>query len=57
MFILFHSKIKLQKLIKRSIELKLSVVIADKKEKSLRTLLNFGHTIGHAIEVILIFIN
>ena len=37
-------------MIKRSIELKLNVVHQDKKEAGLRELLNFGHTVGHAIE-------
>ena len=35
----------------RSIEIKSSIVSADEKEGSLRMILNFGHTIGHAIEV------
>jgi len=49
----FHenSLTTLKNLIKRSIELKLDVVHQDKKEAGLRELLNFGHTIGHAIEV------
>jgi len=37
-------------LIKRSVEIKNEVVIADPYEKGLRKTLNFGHTIGHAIE-------
>jgi len=36
--------------IKRSYEIKASVVIQDEKEKGLRRILNYGHTIGHAIE-------
>lgn len=32
-------------------ELKIEVVSQDKHEANLRELLNFGHTIGHAIEV------
>jgi len=35
----------------RSIEIKSAIVSADEKENSLRMVLNFGHTIGHAIEV------
>lgn len=35
-----------------SIKVKAEVVSADEKESSLRNLLNFGHTIGHAIEAI-----
>jgi 3-dehydroquinate synthase len=34
----------------RSVEIKSSVVIADAREHGLRKTLNFGHTIGHAIE-------
>lgn len=37
-------------IIKRSCEIKAEVVIKDEKEKDLRRILNFGHTIGHAIE-------
>ena len=37
-------------LIFRSIEIKNEVVLKDPKEKHLRKILNFGHTLGHAIE-------
>ena len=37
-------------LIHRSIEIKNDVVLQDPKEKDVRKILNFGHTIGHAIE-------
>lgn len=37
-------------LIYRSIEIKNEVVTKDPKEKGLRKILNFGHTIGHAVE-------
>jgi len=37
-------------LIHRSVEIKNSVVLIDPKEENLRKSLNFGHTIGHAIE-------
>jgi 3-dehydroquinate synthase len=36
--------------VKRSVEIKASVVIADEREAGLRATLNFGHTFGHAIE-------
>lgn len=36
--------------IERSIKIKKSVVETDEKESGLRKVLNFGHTIGHAIE-------
>ncbi len=37
-------------LIFRSIEIKNEVVLQDPKEQNLRKILNFGHTLGHAIE-------
>ncbi|MBB6499892.1 3-dehydroquinate synthase [Pedobacter cryoconitis] len=36
--------------IHRSVEIKNEVVTADPQEKGLRKILNFGHTIGHAVE-------
>lgn len=36
--------------IERSIKIKRAVVEADEKESGLRKVLNFGHTVGHAIE-------
>ncbi|XBW36343.1 hypothetical protein QEN19_001923 [Hanseniaspora menglaensis] len=41
------------KLVLESIKVKAEVVSADEREGSLRNLLNFGHTIGHAYEAIL----
>lgn len=41
----------LEKLIEICICLKISVVEKDEKESSLRKILNFGHTYGHAIEL------
>lgn len=40
----------LDKFIPRSVELKEEVVRTDPNEKGLRKILNFGHTLGHAIE-------
>ena len=37
-------------LIKRSVDIKMGIVEQDPNEKGIRKLLNFGHTIGHAIE-------
>lgn len=37
-------------IIARNVEIKASVVQADEREAGLRAILNFGHTIGHAIE-------
>jgi 3-dehydroquinate synthase len=36
--------------IKRSCEIKASIVARDERENDLRAILNFGHTFGHAIE-------
>jgi 3-dehydroquinate synthase len=41
---------KLQWVIAESVRLKASVVAADERESAIRRVLNFGHTIGHAIE-------
>ncbi|WP_125565542.1 3-dehydroquinate synthase [Companilactobacillus insicii] len=38
-------------LINRSIAFKANVVMKDEKEQNLRRILNFGHTFGHAIEL------
>ena len=43
-------KLETDKIIERSIKIKRSVVEADEKESGLRKVLNFGHTVGHAIE-------
>jgi 3-dehydroquinate synthase len=40
----------LQYIIRRSIEIKADVVSRDERESSLREILNFGHTFGHALE-------
>jgi 3-dehydroquinate synthase len=40
----------IQKVITASVRVKADVVSADEKESGLRMILNFGHTIGHAIE-------
>jgi len=41
-----------QFLVKRCCEIKASVVEADERESGLRRILNYGHTIGHALEAI-----
>ncbi|MFJ8256278.1 3-dehydroquinate synthase [Peribacillus asahii] len=38
------------KMIKRGIEIKAAVVEEDEKENGVRAYLNFGHTLGHAVE-------
>lgn len=40
----------LLKMIRRSCEIKAEVVEKDEKEGGLRQILNFGHTVGHAVE-------
>jgi 3-dehydroquinate synthase len=42
----------LSHIIKRSCEIKADVVSKDEREGGLRAILNFGHTVGHAIETI-----
>lgn len=37
-------------LVQRSVEIKVKVVAADERETGIRKILNFGHTLGHAIE-------
>src|SRR4030066_1188220 len=39
-------------IIKRSCEIKADVVSKDERESGLRAILNFGHTIGHALETV-----
>ncbi len=41
---------QLESLIERCVSIKRDVVVADEKDMGERMLLNFGHTIGHAIE-------
>lgn len=38
------------KIVQRSCEIKAGIVVADERETGLRAILNFGHTIAHAIE-------
>lgn len=50
---LFHSlnaKVEWESLVYQSVLIKKRIVEQDPKEKGLRKILNFGHTIGHAIE-------
>src|SRR5579862_7344926 len=49
----FHKdEIVLQKIIERAVQIKVDIVSQDETEKNLRMTLNFGHTIGHALEKI-----
>ena len=45
-----RKKQQLQKLIQRNVNLKSRLVISDQFERGERKLLNFGHTLGHALE-------
>lgn len=40
----------LERVVRRSLEIKAAVVAEDEREAGRRAILNFGHTIGHAIE-------
>jgi 3-dehydroquinate synthase len=42
----------LQRVVQRSVEIKAAVVAEDEREAGRRAILNFGHTIGHAIEAV-----
>jgi 3-dehydroquinate synthase len=48
----YLSKNALSHIIKRSCEIKAEVVSKDERETGLRAILNYGHTIGHAIETV-----
>ena len=41
-----------EQLVRRNIEIKADVVARDERESGIRKILNFGHTIGHAIETL-----
>lgn len=45
-----NKSVNLEFMIQKSIEVKEKVVSEDPQEKGLRKILNFGHTLGHAIE-------
>ena len=40
----------LERLVRRSVEIKAAVVATDERDAGRRAILNFGHTVGHAIE-------
>src|SRR3989442_4695362 len=40
----------LERVVRRAVEIKAEVVAADEREAGRRAILNFGHTMGHAIE-------
>jgi 3-dehydroquinate synthase len=43
---------RLEAIVRGSIEIKAAVVAADEKEAGQRQVLNFGHTVGHAVEAL-----
>jgi 3-dehydroquinate synthase len=43
---------KLERVIAESVKMKAKVVSADERESGLRRVLNFGHTVGHALEAV-----
>ena len=45
----------LEEIVYRNAQLKAAVVAKDEKESDLRAILNFGHTIGHAVEAVSAF--
>jgi len=50
--LLARDKDKLLHVIKRSCSIKASIVEKDEKEAGLRAVLNYGHTLGHAVETL-----
>lgn len=46
------SKSQLVEIISRSCQIKAAIVTSDEKEQGERKLLNFGHTVGHAVEAL-----
>lgn len=46
------SQAELVEIIEKSCQIKVSIVSKDEKEDGIRKLLNFGHTIGHALEAL-----
>lgn len=53
----YTEKNKLEKILPKNIELKFNIVKSDFMEKNVRKILNFGHTIGHALETYFLSIN
>ncbi|MFA6474674.1 MAG: 3-dehydroquinate synthase [Patescibacteria group bacterium] len=47
---LIINKYKLDKIISRSVKIKSAIVMRDEHESNERRVINFGHTIGHALE-------
>lgn len=47
-----HAPEALAELVRRSVELKARIVAADERESGMRAILNFGHTVAHALEAV-----
>lgn len=47
-----HDPATLLEIIRRSVEIKVEVVAADEREQGRRAVLNFGHTLAHALEAV-----
>ena len=47
---ILSDRVALAAVVRRCVELKASVVARDPHEKGIRAILNFGHTVGHALE-------
>ncbi len=47
-----NEKIQINNLIERCVQIKINVVEKDETEEGLRRILNFGHTIGHGVELL-----
>ena len=45
-----NETLKIEEIIKRSVEIKADVVNQDEKERGIRSVLNYGHTFAHVIE-------
>ena len=45
-----NGSISVDDIIRRCVSLKIKIVEADEKENGVRKMLNFGHTVGHAVE-------
>lgn len=50
--LLHREPVALEQVIRRSIEIKASVVSKDERESGLREILNYGHTFAHALETV-----
>src|SRR2546421_2493837 len=48
--VIAREAVALERVVRRSVEIKADVVAADEREAGRRAILNFGHTVAHAIE-------